>query len=129
MLHAIFQFVENVMPRAIRRNINSGGAQAGGGLRESPKIPTTSIAKDTQVLLPAFNSDPKPFIPREMSSDAHHATRAILEFLQPFPVAADMQFAKLLMPEVSCKSSFSTAQQSTSRLHYLPLSSSRLFSF
>ena len=90
----MFQCVENVMPRAIhRRNWNSGGAQAGGGLRQSPKIPTTSIAKDTQVLLPAFNSDPKPFIPREMSSDAHHATRAILEFLQPFPVAADMQFA------------------------------------
>jgi hypothetical protein len=93
MLHAIFQFVENVMPRAIRRNINSGGAQAGGGLRESPKIPTTSIAKDTQVLLPAFCLDPKPSIPREMASDAPLATLAILKFLEPRPVAADIQFA------------------------------------
>ena len=78
---------------AFRRCFNNGGDEAGGSLRESPKIPTTSIAKDTQVLLPAFCLDPKPSIPREMTSDAPLATLAILKFLEPRPVAADMQFA------------------------------------
>jgi hypothetical protein len=36
---------------AFRRCFNNGGDEAGGGLRESPKIPTTSIAADTSACI------------------------------------------------------------------------------
>jgi hypothetical protein len=83
------------MPRAPRRNQGRNGGRAPGRRgrqqQHSPKKYTANDSKKKAVALPAYCPEVRCAVPCELALEPKLAVLAILNYLAPRPVAADMQ--------------------------------------
>ena len=93
------------MPRAPRRQNRHGGGR-GRQQQQSPQKNTQKEDNKKEVLLPVYSPDVECGMPCELALGPERATLAILKYLEPRPVAADMfpEETKRILDFISCAS-------------------------